>query len=78
MRTRSVVFFVRRTIGFIQKEGYAAIYDNEVVSLWIFVFLLCDVFPDALEYMAGIQRSPELETDGHSSVDVQASVALGI
>lgn len=49
-----------------------------MVSIWIFDFLLCDVLPDALEYLSGIFGSAGLKADRHSALDIQTALELGI
>lgn len=52
--------------------------EKQEVSLWLSDFLLCDVLPDALEYISRICRSSGFETDCYTALDIQAAVELGI
>ncbi len=49
-----------------------------MVSLWLFDFFLCHVFSDAVEYIFGFCRSAGLTAGGHTFVDVQAALAVGV
>ena len=44
--------------------------EKQMVQIWILDFFLCDVFPDAVEYIPGIFRCGELKTGGDSAVDL--------
>lgn len=41
-------------------------------------FLLCNVFPDALEYIFGVCRSTGFKTGRNASLDIEAAMEMGI
>ena len=65
-----ICFFVPLIISLAKgTKGYSQMDEKQMVSLWIFNFLFCNVLPDALEYLSGIFRHSGSETGCDASVD---------
>lgn len=78
LRKRTIIFPAGRPVWTFTKKRYSKMDAIRLFPLWIFKFLLCHVFSDALEYILGICRDKRFKHGGNIAVDVSASVASGL
>lgn len=53
-----------------KKKRYSELDEEQVVPVWIFSVLFCDVFPNALEYVSCVCGSSRSEAGCYFTLDI--------
>ena len=75
---RPTVCAVGRSAWPFPEKGSAKISAQQVVPLWLPGFFLHNVFPDAVEHVAGVWGRTGLTSGGKAALDDKAAVAVGL
>ena len=78
LRQGTALFPGRRQVRAVPSKGHTRMDEVKVLPLWISDLFLRNVFPHAVEHLAGIRRRQGSRHGRDTAVDVQAPVALGL
>ena len=70
LRQRTAVLSCERQVWPFPEKGYSRMDEVKIFQIWIFNFLLYYVFPNALEYLAGLCRDKEPEYGRDIALDI--------